>query len=217
LVALRNGTLYTIALGIALAVALVGPSIVDERAAATHQPADKIAISGSGVEVMNAGLTSGSSSDVHTLATGTLRTSSPTDLIFRVTAECALWTDIATVGNAESEAVASVKMWIELDGNPVAVASDDTGEEAGKVVFCNRAYRMETLNFDEDATIKQYLKTRSANAFNWITLNVGSGIHSVALKTQLDSSVSGTGFAKAAVGKRTLIVEPVKLANDAFI
>jgi len=85
------------------------------------------------------------------------------------------------------------------------------------VVFCNRAFKMVTMNWDEEQTLETYLRTRTANAFNWITLNVGHGIHSIEVKAQLETQVDGVGEAKAAVGKRTLIVEPVKLAHDISI
>lgn len=205
-------------MGLAVLAVVVSTNAFSGDVSATHQPADKMAVSGSAIEIMGASITSGGSSEVVTLAEGTIKTSGPTDLIFRVTAECALWTHTATIGNDISEAIAAVKVWVEVDGAVVPVSGDDVGEEAGKVVFCNRAYRMETTNFDdEDATIKSFLRTRSANAFNWITLDLGAGVHDVVLKAQLDAEVTGTAEAKAAVGKRTLIVEPVKLANDVVL
>jgi hypothetical protein len=83
------------------------------------------------------------------------------------------------------------------------------------VVFCNRLWRMNTTQFDdEDATIRTFLGTRTANAFNWIALNVGSGIHDIQVLAQLETQTQGTGEAMAGVGKRTLVVEPVKLAGD---
>lgn len=210
---------------------LLGP------ASATHQPADKMAVSGSALEVMHASfgpldapaaeslagllgpLAAGpDNGETVTLLEGRLKTSAPTDLIFRVSLECALWTNITTVGDDDSSAEATVKVWIELDGKAVPVSSDDTGDDAGRVVFCNRAFRMQTVNWsDENATINAFLRTRSANAFHWITLDVGRGVHEVVLKAELSTEVAGTGDAKAAVGKRTLIVEPVKLANDVSI
>lgn len=198
------------ALLLVTAFAVVGP------ATATHQPANKMSVSGSAVEVMSTGFSPlATTSEVVTLLTGKIKTSAPTDLIFRATMECALWTDITTVGNDESQAIATVKAWVEIDGVPVRVSSDDTGAEAGKVVFCNRDYKRVTSMWDdENATIEDYLRTRTANAFNWILVNAGSGTHIIELKGSLETEVNGTGNAKAAVGKRTLIVEPEKLAND---
>lgn len=183
-------------------------------AGATHSPADKVAVAGSTLEVMTAPIAEGATSERHTLLAGSLRTSSPTDLILQVTAECALLTDVTNVGNSDSQSTAQVKIWIEIDEQPVGVTGGDNGE----VVFCNRAFRVVITDLDdEDATFQHFLRTRAANAFNWITLNVGSGIHSIAVLAQLEATVTGAGMAQAIVGKRTLVVEPTKLANDASI
>jgi hypothetical protein len=219
-------------LALGIVVALVAVVAGTNFAAATHHPADKMAVAASALEVMHAtgssgdalplalpqglgGLDADPSSVTVELLSGTLRTSSPTDLVFRLSAECALWTNVTTVGNDESEAFASVQAWVTIDGVPVQVGSGDT-HEPGKVVFCNRTYRVVTAEFDdEDATIRQFLATRSANSFSWVALNVGHGIHQVKawaeLTVQADDDMAS---AAAAVGKRTLLVEPEKLAND---
>ena len=203
-----------VAAGVVVLVLMAPP-----ESSATHQPADKVNVSASTVEVMQTqvGLGASSSGPV-TLLSGTFRNSTPTDLIIQVTAECALWTDIVS---PESEAAATVTVWVELDGARVPVTSDSNGDgvfddpDDGKVIFCNRAFRISTPLFVGDA-IRLFQKTRSANAFNWGALNVGNGIHTLVVKAQLDASVTGVGtFAQAAVGKRTLVVEPAKLANDA--
>lgn len=113
------------------------------------------------------------------LLSSTLKTSSPTDLMLSVSAECALWTDVATTGNDSATAISRVEMWLEVDGKVVPVNSTDTATgdtgtplevgqaEAGHVVFCNRAFGATTSNFDdEDATIRLFNRTRQANAFN---------------------------------------------------
>lgn len=205
---------------IVTAVALASGSLVaGTRATATHSPANKIAVASSTLEVMSSGITAGSESSTVTLMTASLRTSVPTDLLFRVTAECALWTDVTNVGNSSSQSIATVKVWIEVDGSRVPVSSGDAGEERGKVVFCNRDFRTVIADLDdEDATFQYFLRTRAANAFEWIKLNVGRGAHAIVVKAQLDVEVpQGTGMAKAAVGKRTLVVQPEKLANDVSI
>lgn len=197
-----------------LFAAVVAVPLVAPEAEATHQPADKMAVSGSSLEIITAPLLAGASTTTAELLAGRIKTSSPTDLVLSVSLECALWTDVTTVGNDESEAVARVKVWVEIDGVPVTVSSDDTAEP-GKVVFCDRAYKRTTTDFDdEDARIDSYLRTRSAHDFNWIRLNLGSGLHTISVKGELETAVTGTGMAQAAIGKRTLVVEPTKLAND---
>jgi hypothetical protein len=218
-------------LAVGTVLALVAVVAATNLATATHRPADKMAVAASTLEVLHATgsgaaplplgvplgldpLDAESSVTVELLA-GTLRTSSPTDLVFRVAAECALWTNVTTVGNDESEAFASVKVWVTLDGVPVSVGSGDTNEP-GKVVFCNRTYRVVTTEFDdEDATIQQFLATRSANGFSWVALNVGHGVHEVQAWAELTVNADDAmASAAAAVGKRTMLVEPEKLAND---
>lgn len=206
--------------GASIVIVLAGLALAPQLAAmaqGSHLPADKIGVASSTMEIMTAPLTEGSHSEKHTLLSGTLRASSPTDLIYSVTLECALWTDVTNVGpDSTSEASATVKVWVELDGQPVKVSGSDA-DDNGQVVFCNRDYKVVMLNFDANETLKQFLSTRTANAFNWASLNVGNGVHSIDVIGQLDVQVSGTGNAQAAIGKRTLIVDPVKLSNDASI
>lgn len=183
---------------------------------ANHKPADKVAVSGATLEIVETQLEEGSSSNTVTILEGELKSSDPTDLILQVSLECAIWTDITTVGNDHSSSAANVTVWVTIDGERVPVSSEGLGD--GEVVFCNRTFERETLQFDdEDATIKSYLRTRQANAFNWMSLNVGSGDHTIAVHAELEASVTNEGRAKAAIGQRMLIVEPTKLANDATL
>lgn len=211
----RPRTLQLLAVLAVLAFSAVAvlPHVTDQ-AQATHQPADKMAVAGSSLEIISTPLLEGARVTTTEILSGKLKTSSPTDLIISLSMECALWTDVTTIGNDDSESMARVKAWVEIDGVPVRVSSDDTNEP-GKVVFCDRVYRRSTMDFDdEDARIDTYLRTRSAHDFQWIRLNLGSGLHTISVKAELETAVTGTGMAQAAIGKRTLVVEPTKLAND---
>lgn len=189
----------------------------EDASAQEHQPANKAGIAASSLEVMSVPVVEGSTSEEVTLLATSLKTPGPGDLALQVTAECALWTDVTVVGNDESQAIATVRVWIEKDGVALPVSADDTAD-VGRVVFCNRDYRVVTTQFeDEDATIEQFLRTRQANAFTWFDIDAGSGTHEYVVKAQLEAEVTGTGFAKAAVGKRTFLAEPVHLANDATL
>jgi hypothetical protein len=196
----RKGAVALAVLGL-IAGVVVAPIV----RAQDSMPADKAAVAGSKVEVIDPG-------ETVTLLAAKLRTSSPSDLIFEVTAECALTTNITTVGNDMSRAFGQVKVWVEIDGVEVPVAA---GDADGRVVFCNRAYERQTSGFDDqDATIKTFLETRNANAFNWMALNVGNGIHTVAVKGELTKEQTDNAMAKAAVGNRTLLIEPTKAAHN---
>lgn len=206
---------------VAVIVAVLAAYAIPAPGGATHKPADKVAAAGSTLEIMEVQTEEGESTDTATLLTGTMKTSDPTDLIFQVTAECGLYTDIKTKGNDESRAVASVDIWVEIDGQPVAVTTDSDGDgvhddpDDGVVTFCKRDFELKTKDFeDENATIELFLETKTANAFNWIHMNAGSDTHDIAVKAQLEVLVDGKGTAKAMIGKRTLVVEPVKMAND---
>lgn len=201
-----------LAVGVGISPFLLGPATAD------HKPADKAAVSGSTIEIMSASVSDGEASDTHTILDSELRASSPTDLIFHVNLECALWTTVKTVGNDETQAEAKVEVWVEVDGEPVPVSSDSVSDEPGRVVFCNREHQVVTENFEnENATIERFLRTRTANSFNWITLDVGEGIHNITVKAQLEREATDGASAKAAIGHRTLVVEPVKLSQHVSV
>jgi hypothetical protein len=112
-------------------------------------------------------------------------------------------------------------------------------EETDSATYCNRIYERTVVDREgEGGAIdaeRDFIRTKTANAFNWLALNVGKGIHTIEVKADLDVSstgtlgteetpcpdttVPGTGgtCAEAFVGNRTLIVEPAKLANDASV
>jgi hypothetical protein len=176
-------------------------------ASATHEPANKVSAAGSTAVVSAPG------EDV-TLLSEVVKTSKPTDLILSVTLECVITTELTTVGNDSQSAEARVRVWVEIDGTPVPVSTDDT-TETGKVTFCDRLEERETTLFDdEDATIRTLVRTGHAEGFNWMALDVGSATHTIEVHAQLVTSATDGAEALAAVGKRTLIVEPTKSAND---
>lgn len=188
-------------------------------ARATHMPADKVVAAGSTLEVV------GPNAEV-TILTATMRTSSPTDLILSVTMECSIFTRLLTGpsgdgGASSATAAGTVRAWVEVDGQIVPVMSAGSGSEADKVTFCNRVYSR-TVTDAEDPLDGQdieedFIDTKAANAFNWLRLNVGSGIHTITVKATLLQQTAGDATAEAAIGNRTLVVEPAKLANDADV
>ena len=205
---MSNAPLKALAGLAALALlALVTVPALAPEATATHSPANKVTALGSNVEVVAPG-------EEVVLLAGTMKTSSPTDLLLSVSLECSILTQVTTVGNDDQEAFGRVEVWVEIDGVPVGVTANDNG----RVVFCDRVHQQETTLFDdEDATIRSYLETRTANAFNWAALNVGSGMHSIVVKGTLTKGATEGAMAEAAIGKRTFIAEPTKLANDVTV
>lgn len=191
-----------------LVVMMVAGVIPPGSVNATHEPADKVSAAGSAAEVI------GPNEEVVILSEK-VKTALPTDLILGVTLECVITTELTTVGNDNENAEGRVRVWIEVDGVPVPVSADDPVADVGRVTFCNQYEERETTLFDdEDATIRTLHRAGTANGFNWMALNVGSATHEIVVKASLTTSATEGASALAAVGKRTLIVEPTKAAND---
>lgn len=192
-----------------LAVALAALAFTATQVGATHQPANKVSAAGSTAVVI-------APNTAYTLLSEKIKANKPTDLILGVTLECVITTEVTTVGNDLQSAEGSVRVWVELNGVPVPVSADDTAPgDVGKVTFCNQFEERETTAFeDEDATIRTLNRAGAANGFNWLRLNAGTGIQTIEVKADLTTTASDTASALAAVGKRTLIIEPVKAAND---
>lgn len=194
---------------------------------ANHTPADKVVASGNKIETTGVG-------EVDTLLSATMKTSSPTDLILAVSMECSIITDNVITGgpDVESETAdsrAKVRIWVEIDGKIVPVNSVSggatvppaAGTDTDKVTFCNRVFTR-TVTDKEDPLdgidgSRDYIETKDANAFNWLRLNMGSGIHKIVVKAEFSASATQGSMATAYIGNRSLIVQPAKLANDATI
>ena len=215
-------------------------------ALATHQPADKPFAAASKIERFDPGASK-------ILLTATVKNSKPTDMILLVSMECAIVTDTiltggSTVRRESTRAEGAIRAWIEVDGQTVPVVSSSSppqspapgtpNNEAGKVTFCNRVFERTVEDREEneggtpggDGTdySRDYIATKDSNAFNWVRLNMGSGVHTIVLKADATAQASGTtgipptsaptsSIADAYVGTRSMIGIPGKFANDAVI
>jgi hypothetical protein len=195
---------------------------------ATHQPADKVVASGNKIATTGVG-------ENETILQATLRTSSPTDLILSVSMECSILTDNIITGGSgvateTAETMGKVRVWVEIDGKIVPVnsvssstttATPSAGTDTDKVTFCNRTFNRTVTDkenpLDGIDYSRNYIETKDANAFNWLRLNMGSGIHSIVVKAEYSASSTQGSTASAYIGNRSLIVEPAKLANDATV
>lgn len=188
---------------IAAAVVSVGLS-VNFALGAAGEPADKASTSGSTTLVTDPGVAT-------PILTTHMRSSTPADAVLAVTLECSIATDLKTVGNDDQSAAGVVDVWVEVDENPVPVATGDDGH----VTFCNESHRRKTTNFDdEDATIETFDESKQANAFNWTALNLGSGVHEIKVMAELTETATNENTADAAIGKRTLTASPTHMAVD---
>jgi hypothetical protein len=176
----------------------------------TNFPADKMTVGGSTIQVSDPNL------DV-VLLSAQMRTSSVADLAFSVSSECSIITQVTTTGNDTQSAFGQIRMWVTVDGNDVGVVPGTQGtSDDGHVVFCNQAYSSTTSGFtaDPNATIKTYLETEHANAFNWVAMNVGNGIHTIQLHGELTQTHTANGSAQMVVGNRTLMVNVTTNAQN---
>ena len=208
-------------------------------ASAHHEPANKGAAAGSDLDTIG-------QDDL--LLSETMRVSSPEDLVIQVTAECSILTELITGGSDDpgatdtATAFGSVRLRVEVDGKEVPVSANDgaggaddaedteegttaTDAEIGEVTFCNRAYSR-TVTDEEDPQDgideeHDYIRTRTANAFNWLALDTGviydspangNNILTVELFADYDTSTVGDAVAQAFVGSRTMIIEPIRLS-----
>ena len=235
---LATGILIVLLAGLFISQAL--------QAVAHHEPANKFAAAGSTMEVLEPGAT-----DV--ILHERMKVSSPFDLLLQVNAECSILTSLFTQGSDQpgstetDQAFGQVEMWVTLDGTrvPVSTADIDEDEEGtqlddGEVVFCNREYRRDVADredeedgHDEEA---DFIRTRTANSFNWFALDVGVDcpdpedptvhcydkvalngnniidieLHVRFTKTECTNPAAPLGetCSDAIVGRRTLIAEP---------
>jgi len=212
-------------------------------------PANKAVASGSNVQDFHPSATGTQ------IMQATFKTSKPEDLLMSVSLECSIITTVKATGSSNSgstsvgEAAGAVKVWltIENEGDPSSrqiVPVTDTsappqdpsqqkpGTDADKITFCDRDHKVTVQDMENDGTdtLTEYQFTKTANDFNWVRLNAGSGIHVVRAWAQFlthdpqdPENVVGTGANTAGsssegfVGNRTLIIEPTKLANNADI
>ena len=217
----------------ALVVALLAGILATQaiQATANHQPADKVNASGSKIVVVEPEMTNPAGT---TILQETFKTSSPTDLMLQLTLECSIITEILNQGGpdvAEStgEAEGRIRVWLEFDGKIVPINSvsrtpqphnpSQLGDDTDKVTFCNREHRMTVTDteqgLDGTDTYRTYIRTKAANAFNWVYLNTGNGLHTVTVKATYDEPVAASEGSNASglIGNRMLIVEPTKMSN----
>ncbi|TLY51350.1 MAG: hypothetical protein E6K53_07665 [Gammaproteobacteria bacterium] len=148
------------------------------------------------------------------LLTSTFFTPANKDLLIDFSGECAVYTHTSVSGGASGtpsdEAAAGVRVWIELDGQPVPVSTKANPPDDGQVGLCSRTENLTTTLSDaEYVDLFQYSK--AAHAFNWAVLNVEAGMHTVRVLAQINARTTsgGDGEAAALIGKRSVNIEEV--------
>jgi hypothetical protein len=193
---------------------LVTTLVANGAAGATNYPADKMTVAASGLD------TAAPNQTIPVLK-ATMRTSTVEDLVLSLSEECGIYTAVTVTGTDNQYAFGQIKMMVTID-NPndtapdaahiVKVSPDDTNDP-GKVVFCNRNHQA-TSTFLANESYGSFIRTRDANAFNWLAPNVGNGIHTITVWAQYQTSNSASGTAEAVIGKRSLVVQPTTQAQN---
>ena len=207
---------------------MVFAAIGVQGAFASHEPAQKVAAAGSDIDTVG---------EDSVVLSEQVRVSSTQDLVLQLAAECSILTELTTgpseTGGATdtAQSTGTVRMRIEIDGVPVAVASDDAeggeddadddDDEVGEVTFCNRTYHRTVSDGenDDDGLDEEhdFIRTRTANAFNWLATDIGfnyddpangNNIVDIVVFADYDTEVIGDAVAEAFIGSRTLIAEP---------
>lgn len=218
-------------LGISLAVASFAPvAIAANGANKTTFNADNL--------VAN---TEGLADDGAVIASASIKTSTPKDLVVMFSEECSLFTEVrlksgSTGSVSESQVRAAQSIWLEVDDVIVPIGGEDpTDVGYGKVTMCDRTYNISTNILDqiqklcsavgaidgvttcEESYFDSFIDTKDAHGWNWVVLNLGPGEHTVEVYSEFvdEENVIGEGTASVAVGKRSLIILPQNLSNDA--
>jgi hypothetical protein len=215
----------TRAIGVLAVVAVPAAFFGAQAVAGSGTPANKVVAAGSKRVVVAAGQT-------ETIMSGTMRTSKPTDIMIHAGLECSIFTQLLT-NNTDNSATAGARarVWVEVDGKIVSLTQNSmppqndtvpsSGNDTDKVTFCDREYSR-TVTDQEDPldgidSQDDYIRTKAAHGFNWVRMNMGSGIHKIEVKAELTTNTTGQATAELEIGNRTLIIEPTKMANDAVI
>ena len=207
---------------------IIGGLFGIQGAQATHEPAQKVAATGSDVDTVG---------EDSIVLSEQVRVSSSQDMVLQLAAECSILTQLTTNNDTpSSEAFGSVRMRIEIDGVPVAVATDDAiggaddtnddDNEVGEVTFCDRAYSRSVTDGEDPADgideEHDYIRTRTSNSFNWLATDIGfnyddpangNNIVDIVVFADYDVSTTGDAVADAFLGSRTLIAEPTNAST----
>ena len=197
-------------IGIAAIVAILAVSAVAFSAsqAAVAAPANKAMFTAQDVTVIP-----NTYDTWATIISGTIKTSSPSDLFISHQQECAIHTELNLDSDNESGTSAVREdIRVLVDGNPVPISySGDT--LISDVTLCSRAYHIDTnvlstiddlctavegidgvtYTCPEDIYFDSYIATKQAHGWTFVALDVGSGEHTVEVQALLADNITVKG------------------------
>lgn len=152
-----------------------------------------------------------------TIISGTIKTSTPSDLVISHDQECTIHTGL-NLDQDNEQATSAIRQDIRLvvDGKVVPATY---GDKDGIVTLCGRAYHIDTnvlstvyelcnwaesldldLNGEPDNTevctadeiyFDSFIRTKQAHGWHWIAIDVGSGEHTVEVQSMLVNELDG--------------------------
>lgn len=171
--------------------------------------------------------------DWTTILSTSLKTAQQKELLIDVSLECGLYT-YTKVKSKEmtvdtSNAMASILVQVLVDGQPIYPSqvhfAKRTQELSAKlqgqlalvdadgdgVVDFNE---LTVIDYEE---ISLLLETLSANSFNFVCMNLESGVHTIEVQAKISMDTlaqMGTAEAKAMIGRGTVVVEEVRMIQE---
>jgi hypothetical protein len=159
-----------------------------------------------------------------------IKTSEKADLIIEFSAETLLVTDVRVkslggggIDESYSHVQIIVRPEVKVDGVWVPAEPGDVTLNERLVKMAARLWAPSDLPEQDPALLDQfielYMMTKSANSFNWVLKNVGSGVHDVRVMAKIWTSEDIDadriyGHVEGVIGKRSLVVESVRMVND---
>ncbi|MFC1916129.1 hypothetical protein ACFLW4_05510 [Chloroflexota bacterium] len=213
--------LISIGLVLVLALSLGAGAVL----AATSQPASKATAKVADITLID----STTAQDWTTILEQDIKTPAGKDLFIDVSLQCGLYTQTQVKskgGNKDtSTADAMISVQVLVDGTPV---------EPGEVVFSRRYQELSAVLQGQiplvwDETLGRYvisegeltpeeieliLDTMDAHAFNFVAVDLTSGVHTVEVQAMIETDSSlqgGTTSATATIGKGSVTIELIRM------
>ncbi len=241
---MRKGIEMKMVFSKVLAASLVASAICGAAFAADSQPSAKSTAMISGINILTVKAASTVTTPWTTILSNTIKTSNPSDLFIDVSLECGLYTDtlVKSKGGTKdtSTATAGVQVQVLVDGEVIhpgdvtfcrrtqeltatfqGLLTDAEGNSCllteaivdaeGNITGYSTTIDEECLRPEEVGLI---LDTMNANAFNFITADVGSGVHTIEVQAMISASThyqEGSAGAIATIGKGSVVVDEAKM------
>jgi hypothetical protein len=172
--------------------------------------------------------------DFTTILSNTVKTSRKSALFVDVSMECGLFTRTNVKSKGGTKETANAEAGVE-----VRVMVDGRYSVPGAVTFCHRSQELSAtfqglidgclfqdadnnILLDEECLLPEEIelvtRTMTANSYNFILNNVGTGVHNIEVQARVflgsTESAGGEGEARATIGKGSVTIEEVRMIKD---